>query len=92
MVVDFRSDTFTKPTKEMREAMFNAEVGDDVFQEDPTVKSEKTSVRNTYYDLYINQMFPLEVNCKLFKSSMCNNFKHYVSYIFHVYFMSSCFL
>lgn len=37
-VVDLRSDTFTKPTKKMREAMFNAEVGDDVFDEDPTVK------------------------------------------------------
>ncbi|KZC11648.1 L-allo-threonine aldolase, partial [Dufourea novaeangliae] len=36
--VDLRSDTLTKPTKRMREAMFNAEVGDDVFLEDPTVK------------------------------------------------------
>ncbi|XP_076750243.1 uncharacterized protein LOC143423063 [Xylocopa sonorina] len=38
MVVDLRSDTLTKPTKKMREAMFNAEVGDDVFHEDLTVK------------------------------------------------------
>ncbi|XP_031826558.1 L-allo-threonine aldolase [Nomia melanderi] len=37
-VVDLRSDTLTKPTKRMREAIFNAEVGDDVFCEDPTVK------------------------------------------------------
>lgn len=37
-VIDFRSDTFTKPTKKMREAIFRAEVGDDVFNEDPTVK------------------------------------------------------
>lgn len=36
-VVDLRSDTFTKPTPEMREAMASAEVGDDVFGEDPTV-------------------------------------------------------
>lgn len=35
--VDFRSDTITKPTKEMREAMFSAEVGDDVYGEDPTI-------------------------------------------------------
>jgi threonine aldolase len=35
--VDFRSDTLTKPTNAMRSAMFEAEVGDDVFQEDPTV-------------------------------------------------------
>ena len=37
-VIDLRSDTFTKPTKRMREAMCNAEVGDDVYEEDPTVK------------------------------------------------------
>ncbi|MFA7361799.1 MAG: low-specificity L-threonine aldolase [Candidatus Kapaibacterium sp.] len=44
--VDLRSDTVTKPSKEMREAIFNAEVGDDVFGEDPTVISlqEKCSV------------------------------------------------
>lgn len=36
-IVDLRSDTVTKPSKEMREAMFSAEVGDDVFGEDPTV-------------------------------------------------------
>jgi threonine aldolase len=36
-MIDFRSDTVTKPTKEMLDAMFNAPVGDDVFSEDPTV-------------------------------------------------------
>jgi len=35
--VDLRSDTVTKPTPEMREAMAEAEVGDDVFGDDPTV-------------------------------------------------------
>ena len=35
--VDLRSDTVTKPTPEMREAMAQAEVGDDVFGDDPTV-------------------------------------------------------
>lgn len=34
---DFRSDTVTRPTEEMRKAMFNAEVGDDVHGDDPTV-------------------------------------------------------
>jgi len=37
-VVDLRSDTMTLPTPEMREAMARAEVGDDVWEEDPTVK------------------------------------------------------
>jgi threonine aldolase len=36
-LLDFRSDTVTKPTPEMREAMAQAEVGDDVYGEDPTV-------------------------------------------------------
>jgi threonine aldolase len=35
--IDLRSDTVTKPTDEMREAMARAEVGDDVYGEDPTV-------------------------------------------------------
>lgn len=37
-VIDMRSDTVTKPTEEMRVAMFEAEVGDDVFEDDPTVQ------------------------------------------------------
>ena len=37
-VVDLRSDTLTLPTPEMREAMARAEVGDDVWEEAPTVK------------------------------------------------------
>jgi len=36
-MVDLRSDTVTKPTPEMRQAMAEAEVGDDVYREDPTV-------------------------------------------------------
>jgi len=37
-VIDLRSDTVTKPTPAMREAMARAEVGDDVFGDDPTVQ------------------------------------------------------
>ncbi|PLV55588.1 low-specificity L-threonine aldolase [Thermotoga sp. SG1] len=36
-MIDLRSDTVTKPTEEMRKAMAQAEVGDDVYGEDPTV-------------------------------------------------------
>ena len=36
-VIDLRSDTVTHPTPEMRKAMFEAKVGDDVYREDPTV-------------------------------------------------------
>ena len=35
--IDLRSDTVTKPTDEMRRAMAAAEVGDDVFGEDPSI-------------------------------------------------------
>jgi len=38
-VVDLRSDTVTKPTQKMREAMMNAIVGDDCYGEDPTVNA-----------------------------------------------------
>jgi len=37
--IDFRSDTVTRPTAEMRDAMASAEVGDDVYGDDPTVNS-----------------------------------------------------
>ncbi len=37
-MIDLRSDTVTLPTPAMREAMYHAEVGDDVFGDDPTVK------------------------------------------------------
>src|ERR1700760_1346010 len=45
MIVDLRSDTVTKPTAGMLEAMMNAKVGDDVFGEDETVNEleEKTA-------------------------------------------------
>jgi threonine aldolase len=36
-MIDLRSDTVTKPSPEMRRAMFEAEVGDDVYGEDPTI-------------------------------------------------------
>jgi threonine aldolase len=38
-MIDLRSDTVTKPTEEMRKAMYHAEVGDDVYGEDATVNA-----------------------------------------------------
>ena len=43
--VDLRSDTVTQPTAEMRKAMAEAEVGDDVYGEDPTVNRLEQSAR-----------------------------------------------
>ncbi len=38
-MIDFRSDTVTRPCEKMRQAMANAEVGDDVYGDDPTVNA-----------------------------------------------------
>lgn len=43
-MIDLRSDTITRPTPAMRQAMANAEVGDDVFGDDPTVKALEEEV------------------------------------------------
>lgn len=48
MTVDFRSDTQTKPTKAMLDAMFSAPVGDDVFGEDPSVNSLETKAAQLF--------------------------------------------
>ncbi|MFS8479979.1 MAG: GntG family PLP-dependent aldolase [Micromonosporaceae bacterium] len=47
-VVDLRSDTVTKPTAAMREAMAAAEVGDDVYGEDPTVNELESYVAELF--------------------------------------------
>ena len=48
MIVDLRSDTVTRPSSAMREAMMRAEVGDDVYSEDPTVNSLEARVANLF--------------------------------------------
>ena len=46
--IDLRSDTVTHPTPEMREAIFNAEVGDDYYEDDPSINLlEKESAELT---------------------------------------------
>ncbi len=46
--IDLRSDTFTLPSKAMKEAMMNAKVGDDVWGEDPTVKELEEKTANLF--------------------------------------------
>jgi len=48
MIIDLRSDTFTKPSPAMLEAMFQANVGDDVFREDPTVNELEAYCANLF--------------------------------------------
>ena len=47
-MIDLRSDTLTKPTEAMRAAMARAEVGDDVYGEDPTVNALEERVAETF--------------------------------------------
>ena len=47
-MIDLRSDTLTKPTDAMREAMARAEVGDDVYGEDPTVNALQERVAEMF--------------------------------------------
>ena len=48
MIIDLRSDTVTKPTTGMLDAMMQAQVGDDVFREDPTVNALEQRLANMF--------------------------------------------
>jgi len=48
MIIDLRSDTLTKPTTGMRDAMFSAPVGDDVFGEDPMVNALEEKISKLF--------------------------------------------
>ncbi len=48
MLIDLRSDTLTRPTTGMKEAMFSAPVGDDVFGEDPTVQALEEKIAKLF--------------------------------------------
>lgn len=57
MIIDLRSDTVTKPSKEMLAAMLNARVGDDVFGDDPTVNELQHRVAE-FFDVQSALFFP----------------------------------
>ncbi len=48
MIIDLRSDTVTKPTQGMLDAMMSAQVGDDVYKEDPTVNVLEERLANLF--------------------------------------------
>ncbi|RYZ27721.1 MAG: aminotransferase class I/II-fold pyridoxal phosphate-dependent enzyme, partial [Chitinophagaceae bacterium] len=48
MIIDYRSDTVTKPTRQMHDAMFSAPVGDDVFGEDPSINELEALTANMF--------------------------------------------
>ncbi|MFL1012917.1 threonine aldolase family protein [Flavisericum labens] len=48
MKIDLRSDTVTKPSRAMLDAMLQSEVGDDVFREDPTVNKLEAKIASSF--------------------------------------------
>ncbi|WP_346882285.1 GntG family PLP-dependent aldolase [uncultured Algibacter sp.] len=48
MTIDLRSDTVTKPTQGMLDAMMQAKVGDDVFREDPTINALEAKIAHMF--------------------------------------------
>ena len=64
MIVDLRSDTVTRPSQAMREAMARAEVGDDVFGDDPTV-NRLQEIAAERFDMEAGLFFPsgTQSNC-----------------------------
>lgn len=63
MIIDFRSDTVTKPTAAILEAMMQAKVGDDVFGEDPTINELEN---------FAAQMFGMEAGLFCASGTMTN--------------------
>lgn len=87
-MIDLRSDTVTKPTSGMLEAMWAAEVGDDMFEEDPTVnKLEAYAAHMFGYDaaLYcpsgtMTNQIAIRLHCNLQDEVICHKYSHIYLY------------
>jgi len=87
-IIDLRSDTVTKPSSEMRQAMANAEVGDDVFEGDPTVKKLEKRVAEILGKeaaLYVSSgtmgnQISLRTLCNPGEEVICDRMNHIVNY------------
>lgn len=88
MIVDLRSDTVTKPTAAMLEAMMNAQVGDDVLEDDPTVKALEEKAANLFAHeaaLYcpsgtMTNQIALKVHTNAPGEVICSNLAHIYRY------------
>lgn len=88
MIVDLRSDTVTKPTQEMMDAMMAAKLGDDVFGDDPTVNAlqqkaaEMFGMEDSIFcpsGTMTNQL-AIKVHCNPGSEVICDNFAHIYQY------------
>ncbi len=86
--IDLRSDTITKPTKEMLDAMMSAEVGDDVFGDDPTVNALQRQVADLFgmeYSLYcpsgtMTNQIAMRINTQPQDEVICHKHSHVYLY------------
>ncbi|HVS69283.1 MAG TPA: GntG family PLP-dependent aldolase [Mycobacteriales bacterium] len=87
-VVDLRSDTVTRPTAAMREAMAQAEVGDDVYGEDPSINALEAEVAAMFGHgaaVFVpsgtmGNLISLRLLCKPGDELICDADAHIVSY------------
>ncbi|MGO9411056.1 MAG: low-specificity L-threonine aldolase [Spirochaetia bacterium] len=87
-VYDLRSDTVTRPSPAMRKAMYEAEVGDDVYGEDPSVnKLQEMSAAMTGKEaaLFVSSgsmgnLIPLYLNCGRGNEVLCDSRAHIVQH------------
>jgi threonine aldolase len=87
-VVDLRSDTVTKPTPEMRRAMAEAEVGDDVYGEDPTInrlEARAAEIFGREAALYVpsgsmGNAVAMRVHCRPGQEVICEDRAHIFSF------------
>lgn len=88
MAIDLRSDTLTKPTPGMHEAMMSAEVGDDMFGEDPTVAAlESRAAKMFGMDAAIycasgtmTNQIGIRLHCNLQDEVICHKYSHIYLY------------
>ena len=88
MAIDLRSDTLTKPTPAMHQAMMEAEVGDDMFGEDPTVAAlEQKAAKMFGMDAAIycasgtmTNQIGIRLHCNLQDEVICHKYSHIYLY------------
>lgn len=88
MAIDLRSDTLTKPTPAMHQAMMQAEVGDDMFGEDPTVAAlEQKAAKMFGMDAAIycasgtmTNQIGIRLHCNLQDEVICHKYSHIYLY------------
>ncbi|MFT6324342.1 MAG: threonine aldolase, partial [Halieaceae bacterium] len=87
-IIDLRSDTVTKPTEGMKEAMFSAKLGDDVFGEDPTVNELEEKIAHMFgmeAGLFVpsgtmSNQIAIKVHTQPGEDIICDSYSHIYQY------------